>query len=134
MSISDADFDAELQRRADARNADRTKASAEAKAKAEANRPDQYHAVVTGETFEGIAKAYGHDGDGDLLKDFAHSGGESNGALAASHDNLIRGANGEAKNERGILVPVTAADQISKTTKLTEGQSLLLPKGWIKTA
>ncbi len=93
-------------------------------------KPDKYYAVKTGDTLDSIAKELGHEGEGQALFDHAHDGGVGNGEQIANHDNLIRGANGEAVNERGALVPVIDKTQVTTKTKLVEGLSLLLPKGW----
>lgn len=76
---------------------------------------DEYYPVRTGDTFDSIAKDLGHEGEGQKLLDASH-GAETNGDLAAAHARLISGTD-EPK-------------EVKTTTKLTEGQSLLLPKGW----
>jgi hypothetical protein len=93
-------------------------------------RPDKYYAVKTGDTLDSIAKELGHEGEGQALFDHAHDGGVSNGEQIANHDNLIRGADGNAIDGRGALVPVINKDQVTGKTKLVEGMALLLPKGW----
>jgi LysM repeat protein len=101
-----------------------------AKANEVKNRPDKYYPVKTGDTFETIATELGHDGEGQALFDHAHEGGISNGELTARHTNLISGADGKAVDIRGALLPVLTKEQFTAKTKLVEGQSLLLPKGW----
>jgi hypothetical protein len=91
---------------------------------------DQYYPVKTGDTFESIAKSLGKDGKAQELFDSSHKGGVANNEIVARHINLISGANGDAKDERGRRIPVLTGEDVSLTTPLTEGLSLLLPKGW----
>jgi hypothetical protein len=126
MTLTDAEFQAEVDRR----KAESTAAASDAKAKDAANKPDKYYAVKTGDTLDSIAKELGHEGEGQALFDYSHDGGVTNGEQIANHDNLIRGANGEARTERGALVPVVTKDDVTPKTKLVEGMALLLPKGW----
>jgi hypothetical protein len=101
---------------------------AEAKA-APAAQADRYYAVKTGDTYDGIAAELGHKDGGQELMDASH-GGPTNGELSAGHFNRLAGADGEATDDQGRLIRVLAAGDVTTKTKLVEGQSLLLPKGW----
>jgi hypothetical protein len=124
--MTDQEFAAETLRRKTVTD----QAAVAAKAEKEKNKPDKYYAIKTGDTLDSIAKELNHEGEGQALFDYAHDGGVSNGELVAAHSNLIRGANGDARDERGALVPVFGKEHVTTKTKLVEGQSLLLPKGW----
>jgi hypothetical protein len=99
------------------------------KDKAAGDTSDNYYAVKTGDTFAGIAEELGHPDGGQELMDAGH-GGPTNGELAAGHFNRLAGADGEATDDQGRLIRVLEAKDVTTKTKLIEGQSLLLPKGW----
>lgn len=98
-------------------------------AKDEGEPMDRYYAVKTGDTFDGIAAELGRKDGGQELMDASH-GGPTNGELAAGHFNRLAGADGEAVDGQGRLVRVLEPKDVTTKTKLVEGQSLLLPKGW----
>lgn len=90
---------------------------------------DRYFPVKTGDTFAKIAKELGHEGEAQALMDAAHPGGPTNQEQAARHLNLVAGADGEATDSDGRLIPVLKPEQVTANTKLVEGMALLLPGG-----
>jgi hypothetical protein len=108
--LTDEEYEAETARR---RAAAKDKQASDAAASDAAR--DHYYAVKSGDTFESIAKALGHDGEGQALMDTSH-GGPTNAEQAAGHAGRLAGSEDPPA--------------ITSKTKLIEGLSLLLPEGW----
>jgi hypothetical protein len=125
---TDAEFQAEVARRDQLASEERARVAAERAANV-GPEMDHYYAVKTGDTFDSIAEDLGHKGDGQALLDASH-GAETNGEIAAGHNNRTRGADGERTDANGAIIQMVKPENVTTRFKLIEGQSLLLPKGW----